>query len=79
MDATSLIKGIQAFLNFGNVKTSPIMHDEKELDKKVSINAMIKDDDGIFKNFHITIEETVPPSDPEAYIKKSELYKTLFD
>jgi len=73
--ATSLIKAIEKLLNFGNVKTSPII----DLDKKVSMNALIKDDNGIFRNFNITVKEIIPPVEPERYIKTSEIYKDIFD
>jgi hypothetical protein len=77
--ATSLMKAIEKLLNIGDIKTSPISYDAINLDNKVSMNVLSKDDNGILKNFHITIETTKPPSDPELYNKKSDTYKTLFD
>jgi len=79
MNAKSLLKGIQVFLNHENLKTSPLMYDEEKFEKKVSFKATLKDDDGIFKCFNITVEETHPPVDPERYNIKSELYKNFFD
>ena len=79
MDAESLLKGFKGIMNVDDFKTSPIMYDPADMQKKVSINALKQDENGIWKNFHITIEETIPPSDPEAYNKKSDLYNNFFN
>lgn len=81
MNAKLLLRIFRALLDTNpDIKsTSPIMCDPNKLEKKVSFIATEKDENGIFKNFCITIEETIPPVDPERYIEKSDLYKNLFD
>ena len=65
--------------NSGIKSTSAIMYDPDKLEKKVSFNAIEKDENGIFKSFYITVEETIPPVEPEKYNKKSEIYKDIFE
>ena len=78
--AQDLLIAIKGFIdNNPEFKTSPNMYDPLDLEKCASFNALKKDDNGILRNFNITIKQTTPPSDPETYNKKSELYKDLFD
>lgn len=81
MTAKLLLRIFRALLdtNSGIKSTSTIMYDPDKLEKKVSFIATEKDENGIFKNFQITIEETIPPADIEAYNKKSEIYKDIFE
>lgn len=40
---------------------------ENRANKKVSMDASVKDENGILTVFTITVDSTVPPSPPEAY------------
>jgi hypothetical protein len=81
MTAKLLLRIFRGLLdtNSGIKSTSTIMYDPNKLEKKVSFIAIEKDENGIFKSFQITVEETIPPVDPERYDKKSEIYKDIFE
>ena len=76
MNAESLLKGIKTFLNYGNLKASPIMYDLEHLENKVAVDVYVKEDDGTLKKFHITIEEIIPATNSA---ELAELYNKLFD
>ena len=80
MDALDLLKKVREFIE-GKFKfnTSTVMYNYMPVhEKKVSFSATNVNDDGITEHFLITIEKTIPPSDPEAYDLKSKLYKDFF-
>jgi hypothetical protein len=78
MNAESLLKGIKAFLNHGDLKTSPLMYDPEYLENKVALDVYLKDehDNCILKKFHITIEQSIPATNS---VELAELYSKLFD
>ena len=79
MNNLTLIKNIHQTIDCGDMETSPIFLHENRVDEKVSFNASMKDENGILKVFSISVESTVPPSEPKLYLKKAKLYKDFFN
>jgi hypothetical protein len=59
MDAKSLLKGIEVFLNHGNLKTHvlPVKGDPTKPQNKVSLMIMEKAEDGEIPRFIIHVED----------------------
>lgn len=81
MDALILLKKVREFIEEKfKFNTSTVKYDYIPVhEKKVSFSATNKNEDGIYEHFLITIEKTIPPSDPETYKLKSKLYKGFFE